>query len=64
MLMIYVFLIVVAVVLAAVGALGLMTTISLNVVDRRASSVCCARSADRRQWSVGSSCSRRSWSRS
>jgi putative ABC transport system permease protein len=35
MLMIYVFLIIVAVVLAAVGALGLMTTISLNVVDRR-----------------------------
>jgi putative ABC transport system permease protein len=35
MLMIYVFLIVVAVVLAAVGALGLMTTTSLNVVDRR-----------------------------
>jgi putative ABC transport system permease protein len=35
MLMIYVFLIVVAGVLAAVGALGLTTTISLNILDRR-----------------------------
>lgn len=35
MLMIYVFLIVVAFVLAAVGALGLMTATSLNVLDRR-----------------------------
>jgi putative ABC transport system permease protein len=35
MLMIYVFLIVVAVVLAAVGGLGLMTATSLNVLDRR-----------------------------
>jgi ABC-type antimicrobial peptide transport system permease subunit len=35
MLMIYVFLIVVAAVLAGVGALGLMTATSLNVLDRR-----------------------------
>jgi len=35
MLMIYVFLIVVAIVLAAVGGLGLMTATSLNVLDRR-----------------------------
>lgn len=35
MLMIYVFLIVVAFVLAAVGGLGLMTATSLNVLDRR-----------------------------
>ena len=35
MLMIYVFLIVVSVVLAAVGGLGLMTATSLNVLDRR-----------------------------
>jgi putative ABC transport system permease protein len=35
MLMIYVFLILVGGVLAAVGALGLMTTTSLNVLDRR-----------------------------
>jgi hypothetical protein len=35
MLMIYVFLIIVGVVLAAVGTLGLTTTTSLNIVDRR-----------------------------
>ena len=35
MLMIYVFLIVMSVILGGVGGLGLMTTMSLNVLERR-----------------------------
>jgi hypothetical protein len=47
MLMIYVFLVVVSAVLAAVGSLGLMTATSLNVLERRRTR-CCGRLAQPR----------------
>ena len=48
MLMIYVFLLIVSAVLAAVGSLGLMTATSLKCSSAAANSVCCGRSAHRR----------------
>ena len=52
MLMIYVFLIVMSAVIGGVGGLGLMTTMSLNVMERRRELGVCARSAHRRRRSA------------
>ena len=55
LLMIYVFLLVMSLILGAVGGLGLMTTMSLNVLERRREmGVLRARSAPRRSWCGGS----------